>query len=146
MLIRLERSFVETLSQLNESFSDSEKQALAESIESKYYDISSIIKDLEIKKLESEPRIIELDNMGFQSFNLNLYYRVTEEDEDVPISIVQMLPTISHIRIDIMAKLQNSNQKNSSYLKAGTVYDNGDIHAKYLNEVIDEDRGFRPVE
>jgi hypothetical protein len=58
------------------------------------------------------------------------------------------LPTISPIRIDIMAKLQSRQQSNdadSGYLKAGQVYDDGDIHSKYVNEMVEEDEGRRPM-
>jgi hypothetical protein len=47
-----------------------------------------------------------------------------------------------------MAKLQQQQQPNdvsSSYLKAGQVYDDGDIHSKYVNEMIEEDEGRRPI-
>ena len=65
MLIRLEQSFVETVSQLNSNFSESEKQTLAASIESKYDGILSIIKDKETNKnVKSKPEIIELGNIG----------------------------------------------------------------------------------
>ena len=65
MLIRLDQSFVETVSQLNANFSEGEKQTLAASIESKYDNILSIIKDKEnSKKVKSKPEIIELGNIG----------------------------------------------------------------------------------
>jgi hypothetical protein len=30
-------------------------------------------------------------------------------------------------------------------LKAGQVYDDGDIHSKYINEMVEEDEGRRPM-
>jgi hypothetical protein len=148
MLIRLERSFIETGSRLNPPFSEAEKNALAASIESKYDTIISIIKDIEDKKLKLEPKVIELGNIGSRCFSLSLYYSVDSENDDIPLLITHLLPTISPVRIDIMAKLQQQQQPNdvsSSYLKAGQVYDDGDIHSKYVNEMIEEDEGRRPI-
>jgi hypothetical protein len=148
MLIRLERSFIETGSRLNPPFSEAEKNALAASIESKYDTIISIIKDIEDKELKLEPKVIELGNIGSRCFSLSLYYSVDSENDDIPLLITHLLPTISPVRIDIMAKLQQQQQPNdvsSSYLKAGQVYDDGDIHSKYVNEMIEEDEGRRPI-
>ena len=142
MLIRLEQSFVETVSQLNANFSEAEKQTLAANIESKYDDILSILKDKENnKKVKSKPEIIELENIGSRSFSLSLYYIEDSENDDIPLSVTQMLPTISPVRMDIMASLQQQQPNGSglNYLKAGQVYDDGDIHSKYVDEVIEED-------
>ncbi len=148
MIIRLEQSFVETVSQLNSSFSEGEKQKLATSIESKYDDILSTIKEQERKKSNLEPKIIELGSIGSRSFSLSLYYNGDSENDDIPLSITQLLPTISPVRIDIMSKLhqkqQQTNGNESSYLKAGQVYDDGDTHSRYVDEVIEEDDGMRP--
>lgn len=68
------------------------------------------------------------------------------EIDDVSFDITQLLPTISPVRIDIMANLHTqSYNSNSSYLKVGQVYDDGDIHSKYFEEVIDEEEGRRPT-
>jgi hypothetical protein len=150
MIIRLEQSFVDTVSQLNSSFSEGEKQKLATSIESKYEDIISIIKDQEGKKANLEPKIIELGSIGSRLFSLSLYYNGDSENDDIPLSITQLLPTISPVRIDIMSKLhqkqqqQQTNGNDSSYLKAGQVYDDGDTHSRYVDEIIEEDEGMRP--
>ena len=149
MIIRLEQSFVDTVSQLNSSFSEGEKQKLATSIESKYDDILAIIKDQEGKKANLEPKIIELGSIGSRLFSLSLYYNGDSENDDIPLSITQLLPTISPVRVDIMSKLhqkqqQQTNSNDSSYLKAGQVYDDGDIHSRYVDEIIDEDDGMRP--
>ena len=56
MLIRLESSFIDTVSQLNANFSEKEKQQLASNIESKYNDLISIIKDLEQKKINQNKK------------------------------------------------------------------------------------------
>ncbi len=157
MLIRLEPSFIETASKLNSEFSAADKQTLAANIESKYDKIISVVKDLENKKEKLDPKIIELGNISSRSFSLNLYYSWESENDDVPISITQLLPTISPVRVDIMTKLQQqeeqqqpqqhlqSNDLNPSYLKAGQVYDDGDIHSRYINEIIEEDEGRRPI-
>jgi hypothetical protein len=62
------------------------------------------------------------------------------------------LPTVSPVRVDIMTKLQQqqsqqpqSNNVNPSYLKAGQVYDDGDTHSRYINEIMEEDEGRRPI-
>src|SRR5918998_2157153 len=111
MIIRLEQSFVDTLSQLNSSFSEGEKQKLATSIESKYEDIISTIKDQEGKKSNLEPKIIELGSIGSRLFSLSLYYNGDSENDDIPLSITQLLPTISPVRIDIMSKLHQKQQQ-----------------------------------
>ena len=154
MLIRLEPSFIETASKLNSEFSAADKQTLAANIELKYDEIISVVKDLENKKEKLDPKIIELGNISSRSFSLHLYYSWESENDDVPISITQLLPTISPVRVDIMTKLQQqqqpqpqpqSNNVNPSYLKAGQVYDDGDIHSRYINEIIEEDEGRRPI-
>ncbi len=144
MLIRLEQSFVDTLSQLNANFSEAEKQKLAANIESKYDAIISIIKDEENNKVKAEPKIIELGNIGSRSFSLSLYYSEDSENDDIPLSVTQLLPTISPIRMDIMARLQQQltqqlNGNDSNYLKVGQVFDDGDISSKYVNEIIGEE-------
>jgi hypothetical protein len=148
MLIRLESSFIDTVSQLNANFSEKEKQQLASNIESKYNDLISIIKDLEQKKVKSEQKIIEIGNIDTRVFALSIYYSSETETGDIPLSITQLIPTISPVRIDIMSKLQQqqSNNTNATYLKVGQVYDDGDIHVKYVKEVLEEDEGLRPIE
>ena len=145
MIIRLDQSFVETLSQLGENFSGDDMQRLAASIDSKYDDIRSILKEQENNNIDFEPKVIELGKIGSRVFTLNLYKSKDSENDDVPFEITQLLPTISPVRIDIMTKLHNqSNNSNSNYLKVGQVYDDGDIHSKYFEEVIDEEEGRRP--
>src|SRR6476659_4873482 len=147
MLIRLESSFIDTVSQLNANFSEKEKQQMASNIESKYNEIISIIKDLEQKKVKSEQKIIEIGNIGSRVFALSIYYSSETENGDIPLSITQLIPTISPVRIDIMSKLQQqqTNNMNATYLKAGQVYDDGDIHVKYVKEALEEDEGLRPI-
>ena len=149
MLIRLESSFIETVSQLNANFSEKEKQQMASNIESKYNEIISVIKDLEQKKIKSEQKIIEIGNIGNRVFALSIYYSSETEYGDIPLSITQLIPTISPVRIDIMSKLQQqqqTNNMNATFLKAGQVYDDGDILVKYVKEALEEDEGLRPIE
>jgi len=81
---------------------------------------------------------------------LSIYYSSETEYGDIPLSITQLIPTISPVRIDIMSKLQQQQQQtnnmNATYLKAGQVYDDGDIHVKYVKEALEEDEGLRPIE
>ena len=47
--------------------------------------------------------------------------------------------------MDIMATLhKQSNDNNLTFLKVGQVYDDGDIHSKYLEEIMEEEEGKRP--
>jgi hypothetical protein len=124
MLIRLEQSFTETISQLNEPFSEAEKKTLAENIRSKYDAIITNIKEQENNKVKLEPKIIELGNIGSRSCGLSLYYIDDVENDDISLSVTQLLPTISPVRIDIRVRLQlqqqqESNGTDSSYLKSG---------------------------
>ena len=67
------------------------------------------------------------------------------ENDDIPFEVTQLLPTISRVRMDIMATLQKqSSDNNLTYLKVGHVYDDGDIHSRYLEEIIEEEEGKRP--
>ncbi len=83
--------------------------------------------------------MIELGNIGSRCFSSSPHYSVDSENDNIPLLITNLLYIISPVRIDIMAKLQQQQQPNdvgSSYLKAGQVYDDDDIHSKYVNETI----------
>ena len=41
-------------------------------------------------------------------------------------------------------KEQHANGDDANYLKAGQVYDDGDTHTRYVDEIIEEDEGMRP--
>lgn len=73
MIIRLDQSFVETLLQLDENFSGDDMQRLAASIDSKYDDIRSILKEQENNNINFKPKVIELGKIGSRTFTLNLY-------------------------------------------------------------------------
>lgn len=84
ILIKLDQSFIETLSQLNENFSGADTQRLITSIDSKYGDIRSILKEQENNNTDFEPKIIELGKIGFRNFTLCLYNRKDHKNDDVP--------------------------------------------------------------
>jgi hypothetical protein len=50
---------------------------------------------------------------------------------------------------DVMANMLQTGSDNDSrqnYMKVAQVYDDGDIHAHYINEVIQEDKGILPID
>ena len=75
---------------------------------------------------------------------MTIYYN--EDVDDVPISIRELIPTISLIRLDIMATTKKTKpaDSNSTYLKVARVYEDGSIKAKYYAEVKRENEGIRP--
>jgi hypothetical protein len=146
MLIRLEQTFIETEAQLNKSFSEGQKQMLSSFLESQYDKIRNNITEQEEKKEESNPKIIELGKINSRTFTLNLYYnKQSLDDNDIPVTVKQLLPTISPVRMDIMATLKETS-KDPTYLKVGQVYDDGDIHCMYVEEALQEDEGLLPMD
>lgn len=145
MIIRLDQSFIETLSQLGENFSGNEKQRLASSIDSKYDDIRSILREKENKNTDFEATAVEIGKIDTRTYTLNLYKSNDSENDDIPFEVTELLPTISRVRMDIMATLsKKSSDGNLTYLKVGQVYDDGDIHSRYLEEIMEEEEGKRP--
>ncbi|HYF99666.1 MAG TPA: hypothetical protein VD815_06210 [Candidatus Saccharimonadales bacterium] len=145
MIIRLDQSFIQTLSQLGENFSGNDKQTLASNLDSKYGDIRSILRDKENKNTDFEATAIEIGKIDSRTFTLNLYKSNDSENDDIPLEVTQLLPTISKVRMDILATLhQKSSDDNLTYLKVGQVYDDGDIHSRYLEEIMEEEEGKRP--
>ncbi len=145
MIIRLDQSFIQTLSQLGENFSGNDKQKLASNLDSKYGDIRSILRDKENKNTDFEATAIEIGKIDSRTYTLNLYKSNDSENDDIPFEVTQLLPTISRVRMDIMATLhQKSSDDNLTYLKVGQVYDDGDIHSRYLEEIKEEEEGKRP--
>ena len=145
MIIRLDQSFIQTLSQLGENFSGNDKQKLASNLDSKYGDIRSILRDKENKNTDFEATVIEIGKIDSRTYTLNLYKSNDSENDDIPFEVTQLLPTISRVRMDIMATLhQKSSDDNLTYLKVGQVYDDGDIHSRYLEEIMEEEEGKRP--
>ena len=144
MLIRLEQSFIESAEKLNDRFSEQDMEELSQAIEANYEKIRLIMLEQEKSKDKSKPTLLELGNIGSRFFGFNIYYNY--DVDDVPISIRELIPTISPVRLDLMAttKTTKSADPNSTYLKAAQVYDDGSIKAKYYAEAIREDEGIRP--
>jgi hypothetical protein len=141
MLIRLEQSFIESAEKLNDRFSDQDREELSQTIEANYEKIRLIMLEQEKSKDNSKPTLLQLGNIGSRSFGFNIYYN--DDLDDVPISIRQLIPTISPVRLDLMVKTESA-EPNSTYLKAAQVYDDGSIQAKYYAEAIREDEGIKP--
>jgi hypothetical protein len=134
MLIRLEQSFIESAEKLNDRFSDQDREEISQAIEASYEKIRLIILEQEISKVKSKPTLLQIGNVGSRVFGFNIYYN--DDVDDVPISIRELIPTISPVRLDLMAttKTTKSADPNSTYLKAAQVYDDGSIKAKYYAE------------
>ena len=142
MLIRLEPSFIESAEKLKERFSEQDRAELSQAIEANYEKIRLIMLEQEKSKGKSKPTLLELGNIGSRFFGFNIYYN--EDIDDVPIGIRELIPTISPVRLDLMASTKTTkSDPNGSYLKAAQVYDDGSIKAKYYAEVIREDEGIR---
>ena len=142
MLIWLEQSFIESAEKLNDKFSDQDREELLQMIEANYEKIRLIMQEQEESKDNYKPTLLQLGNIGSRSFGFNIYYN--DDVDDVPISIRQLIPTISPVRLNLMVKRTESAEPNSSYLKAAEVYDDGSIRAKYYTEAIREDEGIKP--
>ena len=70
-------------------------------------------------------------------------------EDNIPLSIRELLPTISPVYIDVMASMSQTvtdNDTRQNYLKVAQLYDDGDMHAHYVNEVIQEDSGILPID
>jgi hypothetical protein len=144
MLIRLEQSFIESAEKLKDRFSEQDREELSQAIEANYEKIRLIMLEQEKSKDKSKPTLLQLGNIGSRFFGFNIYYN--DDVDDVPIGIRELIPTISPVRLDLMATTEKtkSADPNSTYLKAAQVYDDGSIKAKYYAEAIREDEGIRP--
>src|SRR4029078_7459483 len=139
MIIRLDQSFIETLSQLGEIFSGNDRQRLTAYIDFIYDDIRSTLKEQENKNTDFETKSVEIGKIDSRTYTLNFYKSNDSENDDIPLEVTQLLPTISNVRMDIMATLHKDAADNKlSYLKVGQLYDDGDIHSKYLEEIMEE--------
>ena len=111
------------------------------------YDLLYLIKR---EKEQSKSTVIELCNIGERYFALNIYYNEDQMQDNIPLSIRELLPTISPVQIDVMANMSQTNSDNNNtrqnYMKVAQVYDDGDVHAHYVNEVIQEDSGIVPID
>ncbi len=147
MLVKLDQAFLETTQKLKSPFTPADKEKLAEDIELNYNKIMSIISTQELAKENSKPTIIELGNIGSRFFALNIYYNTDENREDVPRIIEQLLPSISPVKVDVLATTtahQGPDDPNVTYLKVAQIYDDGSRDSKYLDEVRKEDEGISP--
>jgi len=150
MLVRLEQSFIESAGKINDRFSEQDREELSEAIEANYEKIRLIMLEQEKSKNKSKPTLLELGNIGSRFFAFSIYYN--DDMDDVPISVRELIPTISPVRLDLMAKTgattttqqSSTTDLNSTYLKAAQVYDDGSIKAKYFAEAIREDEGISP--
>ena len=120
------------------------REELSQAIEANYEKIRLIILEQENFKNKSKPTLLQLGNIGSRFFGFNIYYN--DDIDDVPISIRELIPTISPVRLDLMATTKTTKlaDPNSTYLKAAQVYDDGSIKAKYYTEAIKEDEGITP--
>jgi hypothetical protein len=147
MLLRIESPFVQLANKLGNPFSEEEKVKLAKAIESNYDKVRAVILAQEKAKEQSRPTVIELGNLGTRFFALNIYYNDDKMGDDIPMSVRQLVPSISPVRIDVMATIsRSSNNSQENYVKVAQAFDDGDIHAHYLKEIIEEDNGIRPVD
>ena len=107
MIISIEESFIQLANKLNKPFLDIDKERLARAIELSYNKIFSVISNLE-KSKDSKSTVIELDNVNDKYFfALNLYYYQDEISDEIPLTIKELLPTISPVRLDLMATVSN---------------------------------------
>jgi hypothetical protein len=144
MLIRLEPTFIDTVRQLKQPFSDVDKEKLSELIELNYDKIRSVISAEEQARERAKPTVIELGNIGVRFFALNLYYN--QDEDDIPNSVRDLLPTISPVRVDVMSTPQAPDDPKVRYMKVAQIYDDGSIHSKYVNEATKEDEGLLPMD
>jgi hypothetical protein len=147
MILRLESIFLQTTNKLGNPFSEENKENLARLVEKNFDKIRNAIALQEELKEEYKPAVVELGKIDKSIFSLSIYYRIDEMGDDIPISIRELLPTQSPVRMDILASISEpTGDTEESYIKAGEVYDDGDIHSHYLKEVRLEDQGVRPVD
>ena len=73
MIIRLDQSFIETLSQLGENFSGNDRQRLTAYIDFIYDDIRSTLKEQENKNADFETKSVEIGKIDSMTYTLNFY-------------------------------------------------------------------------
>jgi hypothetical protein len=147
MILRLEGIFLQTFNKLGNPFNEENKQNLAGLIENNFSKIREAIDLQQGLKEEYKPTVIELGKISRSNFSLSIYYRSDEMEDDIPMSLRELLPTLSPTRMDILASISDQAGKSQAgYMKAGEVYDDGDIHSHYLKEVKMEDQGVRPLD
>ena len=107
MLLRIESPFVQLTNKLGNPFSEEEEVNLVKALESTYDKIRLMLAQ-ETAKEQSKPIVIKLGNLSARFFALNIYYSGDEMADDIPMSIRQLLPPISPVRIDILATISKS--------------------------------------
>ena len=75
-----------------------------------YNKVRSVISAEEQDKETSKPTAIELGNIGTRFFALSLYYN--QDEDDIPNSVCDLLPTISPVRIDVISTPQAPDDPN----------------------------------
>jgi hypothetical protein len=148
MIMRLESTFLQTLNKLGNPFDEENKQNLAKLIENNFGKIREANDLQQELREEYKPAVIELGKIGRSNFSLSIYYRGDEMEDDIPMSIRELLPTRSPIRMDILTTISDpaGTTDDEGYMKIGEVYDDGDIHSHYIKEVRMEDQGVRPLD
>ena len=147
MILRLEGTFLQTLNKLGNPFDEENKQKLAKLIENNFGKIREANDLQQELKEEYKPAVIELGKIGRSIFSLSIYYRSDDMEDDIPMSVRELLPTRSPIRMDILASIPDpAGNTDEGYMKIGEVYDDGDIHSHYIKEVRMEDQGVRPLD
>jgi hypothetical protein len=147
MILRLESTFLQTFNKLDYPFDEENKQNLAKLIENNFGKIREANDLQQELKEEYKPAVIELGKVGRSNFSLSIYYRSDDMEDDIPMSVRELLPTRSPIRMDILASLSDpAGNTDEGYMKIGEVYDDGDIHSHYIKEVRLEDQGVRPLD
>jgi hypothetical protein len=147
MILRLESTFLQTLNKLGNPFDEENKQNLAKLIENNFGKIREANDLQQELKEEYKPAVIELGKVGRSNFSLSIYYRSDDMEDDIPMSVRELLPTRSPIRMDILASISDpAGNTDEGYMKIGEVYDDGDIHSHYIKEVRMEDQGVRPLD
>jgi hypothetical protein len=148
MILSLEGTFLQTLNKLGNPFDEENRQNLAKLLENNFGNIREASDLQQELKEEYKPAVIELGKIDKRNYSLSIYYRSDEMEDDIPITIRELLPTRSPIRMDILASISGptENSEDEGYMKIGEVYDDGDIHSHYIKEVRMEDAGVRPLD
>jgi hypothetical protein len=147
MILRLESTFLQTFNKFDNPFDEENKQNLAKLIENNFGKIREANDLQQELKEEYKPAVIELGKVGRSNFSLSIYYRSDDMEDDIPMSVRELLPTRSPIRMDILASISDpAGNTDEGYMKIGEVYDDGDIHSHYIKEVRMEDQGVRPLD
>jgi ferric iron reductase protein FhuF len=106
MLIRLELSFIESAEKLNERFSEQDRAELSQAVEANHQKIRLMMLAQEKSKDKSKLTTLQLGRIGSRYFGFNIYYN--EDIDDVPIGIREIIPTISPVRLDLMASTKTT--------------------------------------